>query len=250
MASQKKFKFFLIRKVAKILILAIIKTCRFKIVGYHNIKTLRNKNIPIIYVYWHRHIFVTIYRFKNTGARPLISLSGDGEIVSQVAEEFGMNPVRGSSSKGGARAFIKLLNTIKEDKSEVMITADGPKGPLREIKDGTIRLAQKTGSVIVPICWHGSRVKILEKSWDKFKIPLPFSTIVYAYGTPFEIPVDSSKDDYAHLKAKLKSAVDKLEQQAEAGDFFNQKGKNQLNTTDITSASIGTAPDVSDSVGD
>ena len=216
MAFQRKIKYFLIRKAAKLLIHAIIKTCKIKITGIEKVEEIREKNIPIIYAYWHRHIFVTIYRFKNTGARPLISLSEDGELVSQIAVEFGMNPVRGSSSKGGARAFLKLLDAIKVDNSEVLITADGPKGPLRQIKDGTIRLAQKTNSVIVPIGWHASRVKIFEKTWDKFKIPLPFSSIIYAYGEPFSIPPGVKREDYTQLKEKLKQAIDSLEKELEA----------------------------------
>jgi lysophospholipid acyltransferase (LPLAT)-like uncharacterized protein len=215
MAFQKKIKYFFIRKAAKAVIISIIKTCKLKIIGHEHVETLRKQKKSIIYAHWHRHIFVTIYRFRNTGARPLISLSGDGEIVSQVAVEFGMNPVRGSSSKGGARAFLKLLNAIKEDHSEVLITADGPKGPLRQIKDGTIRLAQKTGSVIVPICWHASRVKILKKTWDKFKIPMPFSTITYAYGQPLVIPGNAAIDNYPQLKETLKKSIDALEKEIE-----------------------------------
>jgi lysophospholipid acyltransferase (LPLAT)-like uncharacterized protein len=212
MTFRKKIKFFLIAKAARLLIHGLIKTCRLRIANGGIVEELRSRNAPIIYGYWHRHIFVTIYRFKNTGARPLISLSEDGELVSRVAVEFGMNPVRGSSSKGGARAFLELVNTIKNDNSEVLITADGPKGPPRQIKDGTIRLAQKTGSVIVPLCWHASREKVFEKTWDKFKIPLPFSTITYAYGQPFTIPASASRDQYPQLKEDLKKSLDSLEE--------------------------------------
>jgi len=183
------------------------------VTGAEKIAELRKMNTPLIYVHWHRHIFVTIYRFKNTGARPLISLSEDGELVSQVAVEFGMNPVRGSSSKGGARAFLKLVDTVKKDNAEVLITADGPKGPARQIKDGTIRLAQKTNSVIIPISWHASREKVFEKSWDQFKIPLPFSKITYVYGDPFAIPQDVPREDYSRLKENLKKIIDNLEPQ-------------------------------------
>ncbi|MDQ1352538.1 MAG: hypothetical protein QG657_2844, partial [Acidobacteriota bacterium] len=90
---------------------------------------------------------------------------------------------------------------------------DGPKGPAREIKDGVIRLAQKSGSVVVPIAWHADRVKILEKSWDRFKIPLPFGVITYAYGKPIAIPETGSKDDEAALKLHLKEAIDTLEKE-------------------------------------
>jgi len=213
MTFRKKLKYFFIRKLVWLLIHLIIKSCKLKITGFESVEKLRVKNVPIIYAYWHRHIFVTIYRFKKTGARPLISLSEDGELVSQIAVEFGMNPVRGSSSRGGARAFLTLVNTIKEDNSEVLITADGPKGPPRQIKDGTIRLAQKTNAVIVPIGWHASREKIFPKTWDQFKIPLPFGKITYAYGEPVVIPADAAKEDYSELKGHLKKRIDSLEEE-------------------------------------
>ena len=182
MTSLRTHRYFFLRKAARILINAVIKSCRIRVIGEERIIKLRAEKTPIVYTFWHRHIFVTIFRFKKSGARPLISHSRDGEIVSQVALEFGMNPIRGSSSSGGARAFLGLLESIRTEKTEVLITADGPKGPLREIKDGTILLAQKTGSAIVPICWHASRVKIFKKSWDRFMIPLPFSRISFSYG--------------------------------------------------------------------
>jgi lysophospholipid acyltransferase (LPLAT)-like uncharacterized protein len=222
MTYRQQIKTFLIKKTARLLINLIIKTCQLKITGAEKLSKLRGQGIPIIYAYWHRHIFVTIYRFKNTGARPLISLSKDGELVAQIAEEFGMKPVRGSSSKGGARAFVEMVNTIKHDHAEVLITADGPKGPLREIKDGTIRLAQKTGAIIIPIAWHATRVKIFEKTWDQFKIPRPFSRITYAYGTPFPIPTDTKPEDYAGLKKELKTAIDHLEKELEQGALPHQ----------------------------
>jgi len=219
MAFQQKIKYFIIRKAAKILIHLMVITCRLQIKGAEQVEQYRSRQIPIIYAYWHRHIFVTIYRFKHSGARPLISLSADGEIVAQIALEFGMNPVRGSSSRGGARAFFQMVNTSKEDHAEVLITADGPKGPLRQIKDGTIRLAQKTGAVIIPIAWHAGSVKVFEKTWDKFKIPKPFCTITYGYGTPFIVPPDARKDDYDRLKETLKQAIDNLETELESSSL-------------------------------
>ena len=152
--------------------------------GRENIADLQKKNLPLIFIFWHRHILFVIHQFKNTGARPLISLSSDGELVAAVAEEFGMKPIRGSSSKGGARAFLNMVRSVQEENAQVLITADGPKGPARRIKDGTVQLAVKTGAYVIPISWSGSRVKVLEKSWDRFLIPLPFGRIHFAYGQP------------------------------------------------------------------
>jgi len=207
MAFLQKIKDFLTKKIVKYFILFTIKTCKINISGEEEVKKLKKNNIPVIHIFWHRHIFFTIYKFRNIGAQPLISLSKDGELVSNVAEEFGMNPVRGSSSKGGARAFLELIHSIKKNKSTILITADGPKGPPEKIKDGTILLAQKTNSVIVPISWYANKVKIFEKSWDKFLMPLPFSKIYFSFGNPFYI----NKNNITELKKELENELKRLE---------------------------------------
>ena len=217
MGSGQKFKFFFLKKAAKLFIHIIVFTCRKKCTGEEKAENLKNTGKPIIYIFWHRHIFYNIFKFKGTNARPLISFSTDGEIVSQIAEEFGMNPVRGSSSKGGARAFLNMVNAIKSENSEIMITADGPKGPAREIKDGTIHIARKTGAALIPISWYASRVRIFDKSWDKFMIPLPFGKIHFSYGDPVGIPAEISKDEYPKYKKILKTRLDDLEKDIISG---------------------------------
>ena len=177
MTFPKKIKTLLLKKLAKLMIELIVFSSRVTISGRENINELQNKNLPLIFIFWHRHILFVIHQFKNTGARPLISLSSDGELVAAVAEEFGMKPIRGSSSKGGARAFLNMVRSVQKENAQVLITADGPKGPARRIKDGTVQLALKTRAYVIPISWSGSRVKILEKSWDRFLIPLPFGRI-------------------------------------------------------------------------
>jgi lysophospholipid acyltransferase (LPLAT)-like uncharacterized protein len=198
---------------AKLLIHTIIITCRIKIAGAETIHKLKMEKCPIIYIFWHRHIFFTIYKFKKSGARPLISLSKDGEFVSQIAEIFGMNPIRGSSSRGGTRAFLTLLNTIRNDKSEILITADGPKGPRGQMKDGILLLAQKTEAAIIPISWYGTRVKILRKTWDKFILPLPFGKIKFAFGEPIYLDQKPTDRDWTEIKQRVTERLDGLERE-------------------------------------
>jgi len=211
MGLSQEFKRFIIVKVSKVLIHFIAFSCKKETLGSENVKRLKNSGKPIIYIFWHRHIFFNIFKFRNTNARPLISFSHDGELVSQIAKEFGMNPIRGSSSKGGARAFFHMVNAIKENNSEIMITADGPKGPPREIKDGTIHIAKKTGAYIIPISWYATRIKVFDKSWDKFMLPLPFGKIGFAYGEPIYIHGKVLKHEYSDYKKTLKSKLDDLE---------------------------------------
>ena len=217
MESPSRTKFFFIRKLSRLLINAIINTCRIEVRGAERVQPFLDGERPVIYIFWHRHIFVNIYKFKNTGASPLISMSQDGELVAQVAEEFGMRPVRGSSSRGGARAFLEMVNAIRHrtGNREILITADGPKGPARQLKDGAVVLAQKTGAVLVPIAWHASRVKVFEKSWDQFMIPKPFGKILFQYGEPATIGTRIGKDEVCRQRESLEARLNHLEQETQ-----------------------------------
>ena len=156
---MKKIKFLLLKKLAKAMIQAIVFSSRVRVSGREAVAALQKDSLPLIYIFWHRHILYVIHQFKNSGARPLISLSSDGELVTAVAEEFGMNPIRGSSSKGGARAFLHMARCVQNEKAAVLITADGPKGPARKVKDGTVQLAVKTGAFVIPIRCFRNRSK-------------------------------------------------------------------------------------------
>jgi lysophospholipid acyltransferase (LPLAT)-like uncharacterized protein len=209
----KKIYFKLLKKLAKLLIETIVFSSRVTISGSEPVNELLDKNLPLIFIFWHRHILFVIHQFKNTGARPLISLSSDGELVAAVAEEFAMKPIRGSSSKGGARAFLHMVRSVQKENARVLITADGPKGPARRIKAGTVQLAAKTGAFVIPISWNSSRVKVLEKSWDRFLVPLPFGRIHFAYGKPLKI---TAGKDEASLQQAADMLAEKLNQLEES----------------------------------
>jgi lysophospholipid acyltransferase (LPLAT)-like uncharacterized protein len=208
----ERIKLFFIKKLSHLLISSIIFTCRKQ-----TVYMFRNTKVtgPAIFLFWHRHIFFIIYKFRKSMARPLISLSKDGELVTHIAREFGMDPIRGSSSRGGMRAFLTLIRTIRQiDNPRVLITADGPKGPAKKIKDGIILLAQKTSVPIIPLTWNATRKKVFENSWDKFMIPLPFSKITFFYGQPIFVPQNLERKDIPVYKLEIEDKIRKLEEEA------------------------------------
>lgn len=202
MGLPGRFRNKILSRLGKWAISLTVRTCTVSVRGQPDAEAVP-PGTPAIYLFWHCHIFYVIHQFKNRGARPLVSLSEDGELVSGIARRFGMDPVRGSSSKGGARAFLEMISCLREGKGEILITADGPRGPAREIKEGTILLARKTGALVVPISWYGSRVKTFRKSWDRFMIPLPFSRICAAFGRPVKIGDQGVEYWRGELRQKL-----------------------------------------------
>ena len=115
----------------------------------------------------------------------MISQSKDGEIISKIYAFFGVESIRGSSSKGATKA---LISTIKEIKSgcDVALTPDGPRGPRFSIADGVIAIAQKSGAKIVVLNSQPSKYWQF-KSWDKFILPKPFGKINFYMSEPFDI---------------------------------------------------------------
>jgi lysophospholipid acyltransferase (LPLAT)-like uncharacterized protein len=131
----------------------------------------------------------------------MISQSKDGEIISKIYSLFGVESIRGSSSKGGTKA---LISTIKEIKSgnDVALTPDGPRGPRFSVADGVIAIAQKSAAKIVVL--NSKPTKYWQfKSWDKFVLPKPFGRVDFYMSEPFDISEMGFEEARDFIKNKM-----------------------------------------------
>lgn len=135
---------------------------------------------PVVFAFWHRTLLVCAHRFRNKGIAILISPSFDGELISRTVEYLGFHPMRGSSSRGGAVGLRAMADAYNEG-HRTAITADGPRGPNMVAKPGVVQLAQ-----LVDATWIGTYYALPNrgwemKSWDRFLIPKPFSTVTFTW---------------------------------------------------------------------
>ena len=105
----------------------------------------------------------------------MTSPSREGSMVERVVRSFGMDVVRGSSSRRGTAAVLALKKRMSQG-CDVILTPDGPRGPCYKLGAGIVYLSQRSGHPVLPIRVDYSRYIEL-KSWDRFRIPLPFSII-------------------------------------------------------------------------
>ena len=70
----------------------------------------------------------------------------------------------GSSSRGGVRAMMQLVEMIREGVC-IGITPDGPRGPKYKVKEGVIKLSQITQKPIYPLAYSATKYWRFE-SWD------------------------------------------------------------------------------------
>jgi len=152
---------------------------------------------PVIYATWHGQNFIFAFRFRTKNFPTLlVARHGDGRMVGQAMQALGVplifgsgNTTVGGPDKGGARAFLGLLKTLRQGRS-VTLTADVPKTP-REVGAGIILLARKSGVPIIPVAMTTSRRNIL-KTWDRMQFNLPFSKMVFVTGPALSVPNDAT----------------------------------------------------------
>jgi len=169
--------------VAWLIIQLICRTLKIKKINFDNVKKL-NKNV--IYAFFHGEQFVLVFTHKWQNVAIMTSYSPDGELQTRILKKFGYDIVRGSTSKKGATSgTLQLVEKLNKGQS-VAVAVDGPHGPGFKIKPGIIFLSQKTSLPIIP-------VRVIVKNairfnnWDKYILPLPFTTAYIIYGKPFYI---------------------------------------------------------------
>jgi lysophospholipid acyltransferase (LPLAT)-like uncharacterized protein len=140
---------------------------------------------PMIYAVWHGRILLLPYLYGHRGSHVLASRSRDGELVTRWIRRFGLDPVRGSSTRGGGEALRVLTRALRAGR-EVVVVPDGPRGPREVLKPGVIALARLSGAPIVPMAVGASREWRL-RSWDEFRIPRPFARCVVRFGEPIHV---------------------------------------------------------------
>jgi len=111
--------------------------------------------------------------------------------------------------------LLAMIKEIKAGKNGA-ITPDGPRGPRYVLQDGIITIAQKTGVPLVPFHVEATRQWIFEKSWDRHKLPKPFSKLVISVGNPFSVPATLAPEAFAQIKKAFENEMNLNMQRAVA----------------------------------
>lgn len=168
---------------------------------------------PGPYPFWHSHQLPALWVFRRRGVGVVISASRDGEYVARIAASLGFIPIRGSSSRGGREALAGMIRFI-ESGGSLGITPDGPRGPRYSIGYGALAAARATGRPVTPFAIGLSRFWEL-KSWDRFRIPKPFSRAVLMAGKPVPVPADADDAMMRALAERLREEMMQLEREAD-----------------------------------
>lgn len=105
---------------------------------------------PVIAAFWHDQQLLMPLFYRGPGATVLISRHRDGELIARILARFGMEAVRGSTTRGGPAALRRLIELGRLGR-DLILTPDGPRGPRHVAQKGAVLLARATGLPIVPV---------------------------------------------------------------------------------------------------
>jgi hypothetical protein len=179
-----------------------------------------------IFSLWHQRMFCFFHYLGVQKVIVMISMSKDGELANSVASHLGVGSVRGSRTKGGRSALYVLIKKLKQGKNKAAMLVDGPTGPPREVKMGTVKIARETGRPIIPVT-YGDRNKIVAPSWDRYFIPMPFSKVVILYGDPIFVPKKASKEACEQIRLDLELKLNEMTDRCDTwwgGEPFGKPG--------------------------
>ena len=192
-------------------------TYRYEFIGIeHKQKAIaEHPNKTFAYALWHQNLIGAIFSHIGERFTMVVSESKDGELVAVTCEKFGHKPARGSSTRGGKKALIQIVKTMKQGYPGA-ITVDGPKGPPHVVKPGIIEIARLCHCAILPLSPYAKKNWVFKKSWDQFRIPKPFTKIIVVIGEPINIPEDISREQFDEIDLLVKKKIELGEEVARA----------------------------------
>ena len=177
-----------------------LRTTRWTLDGQENFRPF-GSGTPAIFAFWHEYLplmpaLALIARqlpfYRPTPIHALVSQHRDGRFIGAVVRRFGIRPILGSSTRGGAASLRAMLTALRQGEL-IGITPDGPRGPSHQAAFGVAQLAALSGVPVVPLAARTS-VRIQLDTWDRMPIPLPFGRGIMVCGPAISVPRQGWRD--------------------------------------------------------
>lgn len=163
----------------------LARTWRITTVHEERWRTLYEARRAHVFLLWHEALLPLLWQHRYQDITIVVSAARDGQYLADFAAGLGYGAVRGSSSRGAARALLGAVRQLQGGRA-VAFTPDGPQGPRREMKPGVVAAAQRAGAVVIPLHAEAEWSWRLN-SWDRLLIPKPAARVRISYGRPFEV---------------------------------------------------------------
>lgn len=212
-ARREERKVRLVSGAGGALLTGLLRTCRVETRGEEHFRRFWDRGEPTVFVLWHGRLLIPTWHHRGQGVATLISRHRDGEYIARIVERWGYVAVRGSSSRGGREAAVRLIRQVRAGRS-LAITPDGPRGPREVLKPGALVVAQRTGAPVIPTVSSASRASFFG-GWDRFLIPHPFARLRVEYGEPVDVPRDADEGELERIAREVEGRMAEMRRRAD-----------------------------------
>jgi len=163
------------------------------------------KKKSLIVLIWHHQLMGSTFSWKfKSKLRPIATSHRDGQLSTLVQKKFGLDPLL--RKKNNPAFLIKNISKAVQNGDCIYITPDAPHGPPQKINTSIFKLCKKFNLNIAILSFHTNKYFRIN-SWDKLKIPLPFSKGVYLWGN--EIIKSKDFENETDFNKKISNELDK-----------------------------------------
>ena len=195
--------------IAALLVRALGCTLRLRVIGLDAVVPAWRESRPLIYALWHGRLLMAPWIAARLASvrgarrvRVLASRSRDGELLARFVRRFGLDAVRGSSSRGGAAAVRALASALRAG-DDVVVAPDGPRGPRHRVQPGLAALAALSGASVVPLAFAARPSRSLA-TWDRLLVPAPFARCAMVFGEAVQV---TREEDRESARRRLEAAL-------------------------------------------
>jgi lysophospholipid acyltransferase (LPLAT)-like uncharacterized protein len=179
-------------RVIALYIRFVFATSRWTIEGGEHAARFHRDKRPFILAFWHGRLLMMPMAWpRDIAIHMLISGHRDGRIIADAVGHFGITSIAGSSSRGGLAALRAMVKQLKNGDC-VGITPDGPRGPAMQASQGIVAAARLAQVPIIPLAYATRRRRVMG-TWDRFHLAFPFTTGIFLWGAPIEVPGDADE---------------------------------------------------------
>ena len=139
-----------------------------------------------LFALWHNRLAFGMHIFQEIdNVYALASSHTDGKLITDVIRKMEFGVIEGSTNRNPTVALKEIISKINTG-NNIVITPDGPRGPVYKINSNIAKLAKKFDKPLIPLSCTANKYYEL-KSWDKMIIPKFFSKITVRFGAPIDL---------------------------------------------------------------
>ncbi len=203
----------LVPRLYSLVLRLLALTIRRKVLFPEHPRYFWDRGQPIIIAFWHQRLLMMPFLPHQGKVGMLISQHRDGEFIARAVKFFGIDSIRGSTTRGALSGLRGMIRFYRRG-ANIAITPDGPQGPRHVVQVGVMELARQTGAPILPVTYAASRKKMFA-SWDHFILPFPFGRVVFIWGKPIFVDRDTDKEGLEEKRLLLEDSLNRITEEAD-----------------------------------